>query len=81
MRRLWQEDARVLILRDERSAYYEAQRLAARSRAAGDRPGFRHWAKVAAAVAQCSTVAEMEFSVVETIVADELERTRSGKGT
>lgn len=36
LRRLWQADAMELIKRDERHAYYLAQRLAARSRAMGD---------------------------------------------
>ena len=47
LRRLWQDDARELISRDERKAYYIAQRMAARARAAGDRAGFVHWIKVA----------------------------------
>jgi hypothetical protein len=49
IRRLWQQDARELISRDERSAYYTAQRLAARARAESDRANFVHWVKVAAA--------------------------------
>ena len=65
IRRLWQQDARELISRDERSAYYTAQRLAARARAEGDRASLVHWVKVAAEVARASPVAEMDLSVVE----------------
>ncbi len=72
MRRLWQADARQLIGLDERSAYYTAQRLAARSRASGDVVSFFHWAKVAAEVARLSPVAEMNLAVVESIVSEEL---------
>lgn len=42
IRGLWKADARELIARDERNAYYDAQRLAARSRASGDIAGFVH---------------------------------------
>ncbi len=76
LRRLWQADARTLIQRDERNAYYVAQRLAARARAAGDRGTFFHWAKVAAEVARLSSAAEMDYSVVKAIVAEELEADR-----
>jgi hypothetical protein len=72
LRLLWQTDARRLIQNDEDEAYYVAQRLAARARAAGDRAGFLHWAKVAAEVARLSTRAKMELSVVQSIVDDEL---------
>lgn len=72
LRRLWQDDARVLIEQDERNAYYAAQRLAARCRARGDRDSFFHWAKVAAEVARLSTITEMNYSVVEAIVNEEL---------
>jgi hypothetical protein len=78
IRRLWQQDARELISRDERSAYYTAQRLAARARAEGDRANFVHWVKVAAEVARASSVAEMDLSVVDSIVAEELEARSSG---
>lgn len=54
IRRRWQRDARSLIAQDERGAYYAAQRLAARSRALGERREFIHWAKVAAEVARLS---------------------------
>jgi hypothetical protein len=74
LRRLWQDDAQALIKRDERDAYYTAQRLAARCRAHGDKNSFFHWAKVAAEVARRSSITEMNYSVVETIVAEELDR-------
>lgn len=74
IRKLWREDARALIARDERNAYYHAHRLAARARAQGDTASFLHWAKVAAEVARASPNAEMEMAVVDAIVAEELER-------
>ncbi len=72
LRELWQTDAQLLIDADEHNSYYSAQRLAARSRARGDADGFLHWSKVAAEVARRSSIAEMDFSVVETIVRSEL---------
>jgi len=72
-RRLVDADARDLIRRDERNAYYDAQRLAARSRFRGETESFWHWAAVAAEVARVSPVAEMDMRTVEAIV-DEEER-------
>lgn len=72
LRRLWQTDAQVLLQQDERNAYYNAQRLAARCRANGDKTSFFHWATVAAEVARLSPTAEMNYSIVEAIVAEEL---------
>ena len=72
IRRLWQQDARELISRDERSAYYTAQRLAARARAEGDRASLVHWVKVAAEVARASPVAEMDLSVVDSSLLESL---------
>lgn len=77
LRALWKADAQELIARDERNAYYTAQRLAARSRAAGDPNGFFHWAKVAAEVARSSGAAEMDYAVVQSIVSEELARKSS----
>ncbi|WP_210247461.1 hypothetical protein, partial [Neoaquamicrobium microcysteis] len=51
IRRRWREDARRLVRLLGPMAYYEAQRLAARSRAIEDGQ-FLHWAKVAAEVAR-----------------------------
>jgi hypothetical protein len=48
IRRRWQANARLLILKDERSAYYAVHRLAAPSRTQGNMSEFMHWAKVAA---------------------------------
>lgn len=79
LRRLLQVDARKLIDRDERQAYYTAQRLAARSRVMGDSRGFFHWAKVAAEVARLSSRAEMDRAVVEAIVEEELGTTGDKK--
>lgn len=72
LRHLWQTDAQSLIEQDERNAYYAAQRLAARSRARRDQASFFHWAKVAAEIARRSPLTEMNYSVVEAIVAEEL---------
>jgi hypothetical protein len=74
LRSLWQAAARELIERNERQAYYTAQRLAARSRALGDSQSFFHWAKVAAEVVRLSSRAEMDLAVVEAIVKEELSR-------
>ncbi|EBX4816763.1 hypothetical protein BZU93_25900 [Salmonella enterica subsp. enterica] len=72
IRKRWQADARELIGQDEPSAYYSAQRLAARARAHSDNDEFWHWAKVASEIARLSPVAEMDGSVVERIVEEEL---------
>ncbi len=71
IRRQWQADARRLIDDDEPGAYYFAQRSAARSRIAGDRAGFWHWAKVASEIARRSAIAEMDRAVVQRIVDEE----------
>lgn len=68
----WQQDARAIIDSHGRHAYYEAQRLAARSRAQRNRSGFWHWAKVASEVARLSPAAEMDMTVVQAIVDDEM---------
>jgi hypothetical protein len=77
LRRLYQDDARLLVERDPATAYYDAQRAAARARFAGDGVSFRHWAKVAAEVGRISH-APMDFEVVKMIVSEEEERARSG---
>ncbi|MFG1293628.1 hypothetical protein V5F32_18620 [Xanthobacter oligotrophicus] len=74
IRRLWQQDARVMIERHGRLSYYEAQRLAARRRAQGDGSGFSHWAKVASEVARLSPVAEMDMKVVQAIADEEMRK-------
>lgn len=74
IRRRWKADALKLILKDERLAYYAAQRLAARSRAQGDRREFVHWAKAAAEVARLSPVAEMDLATVQAIADEEMGR-------
>lgn len=76
IRQRWQQDARTLIEKHGRQAYYEAQRLVARSRAHGDRSGFWHWAKVASEVARLSPVAEMDMKVVQTIADEEMQKHR-----
>lgn len=70
IRRRWQADARRLIDHDEPSAYYEAQRLAARARACGQAGEFIHWAKVA----RISLHAPMDLAVVQAIVDNETRR-------
>jgi hypothetical protein len=74
LRALWRADAELLLRRDERNAYYDAQRLAARCRANKNSDGFSHWAKVAAEVARRSAVTEMDICVVAAIVDEELSR-------
>lgn len=72
IRRRWQNDARRLVLEDDRGAYYQAQRLAARARAEGRGSEFAHWVKVAAEVARISPRAEMDLAAVQAIVDAEL---------
>jgi hypothetical protein len=67
-----QEDACRLMQQDEAAAYYEAQRLTARARAAGDAAAFVHWARVAAEVAGISPRAQMDPAVLNGIVDAEL---------
>lgn len=71
IRRRWQADARALVAEDAVTAYYEAQRRAARARFGGDRAAFYHWAKVAAEVARIAPLAEMNIDVVRAVVAEE----------
>lgn len=73
LRRLFQHDARQLIERDPVTAYYDAQRAAARARFAGDGQAFLHWAKVAAEVARISN-APMDYEIVKKIVDEEMNR-------
>lgn len=72
IRQRWQQDARAMIGAHGRHAYYEAQRLAARSRARGNRSEFWHWAKVASEIARLSPVAEMDMKVVQAIADEEM---------
>lgn len=54
------------------TAYYDAQRIAARARLSGDFRAFIHWARVAAEIARISDN-PMDIEVVQAI-ADEEER-------
>lgn len=76
IRQRWQQDACALIERYGRDAYYEAQRLAARSRAQADRSGFWHWAKAASEVARLSPVVQMDMKVVQAIADEEMRKHR-----
>jgi hypothetical protein len=76
LRRLCRHDARQLVERDPLTAYYDAQRAAARARFAGDGAAFLHWARVAAEVARISQ-APMNFGTVEAIVEEEERSARS----
>ena len=67
---LCRNDARRLVDRDPSSAYYDAQRRAARARFAGDGEGFLHWASVAAEVARISS-APMDLEIVKRIFEEE----------
>lgn len=71
IRRRWQEDARRLAGADPISAYYEAQRRAARSQAQGNTAEYWHWAKVASEVARIEPQAAMDFEVVKAIADQE----------
>lgn len=72
IRQRWQRDARSMIATHDRHAYYEAQRLAARSRAQGNGSEFWHWAKVASEVARLSPAVEMDMKVVQAIANEEM---------
>lgn len=72
-RRLVHDDAQRLIGRDPASAYYDAQRTAARARVSGDPKSFMHWARVAAEVARISN-APMDIEVVQRLVEEEEQR-------
>lgn len=74
IRRRWQAEARRLVREDERCAYDQAQRLAARARAEDSGSEFAHWAKAAAEVARISPRAEMDLATVQAIVDAELRR-------
>lgn len=65
IRRRWQEDARRRAATDPVNAYYEAQRIAAHSRAQGHTNEYWHWAKVASEVARIEPRAEMDFEIVK----------------
>ncbi|MER9176600.1 hypothetical protein NKH72_23820 [Mesorhizobium sp. M0955] len=66
----------MFILLDKRTAYYEAQRRAARSRVHGDTREFAHWAKVAAEIARIAPEGEwtsrsyVRSSMTSSIVSD-----------
>jgi hypothetical protein len=77
LRRLRDEDARLLLGRNPGTAYYDAQRLAARARFSGDRKSFLHWAGVAAEVARISNN-PMDIKVVQAIVDEEERRSTHG---
>jgi hypothetical protein len=72
------DDARFLIGKSPATAYYDAQRLAARARFAGDGKGFIHWARVAAEVARIGT-GPMDIAVVRAIVDEEERLATRGK--
>ncbi|HWV42823.1 hypothetical protein [Pseudorhodoplanes sp.] len=71
------EDARLLLARNPHTAYYDAQRLAARARFSGDGKSFLHWASVAAEVAKISDN-PMDMKVVQAIVTEEERRATHG---
>lgn len=71
-RELCREEARNLLALNPHTAYYDAQRIAARARFAGDAQAFIHWARVAAEIARISDN-PMDRKIVEQIV-DEEER-------
>lgn len=60
-------DAQKLAAADSLNAYYNAQRLAARCRHAGEGDEFMHWSRVAAEIARIEPRAEMDFAKVRAI--------------
>ena len=72
------DDARGLLTKNPVTAYYDAQRLAARARFAGDGKEFVHWARVAAEVARTGT-GPMDIDVVRAIVDEEERLATRGK--
>jgi len=72
------DDARGLLSKNPATAYYDAQRLAARARFAGDGKEFVHWARVAAEVARIGT-GPMDMAVVRSIVDEEERAARAGE--
>lgn len=71
--RLRQQDARELLACNPETAFYDAQRIAARARFTGDRSSFFHWAAVASEVARISDN-PMDIKVVQAIVDEEERR-------
>jgi hypothetical protein len=59
------------------TAYYDAQRIAARARFARDGRAFLHWARVAAEIAKISNN-PMDIEVVQRIVDEEERAARHG---
>jgi len=69
-------DARALASSDPVNAYYDAQRMAARCRHAGEVDEFMHWSRVAAEVARIEPRAAMDFKTVQAISDREEARQR-----
>lgn len=76
---LCREDALNLLAANPETAYYDAHRIAARARFAGDGQAFMHWARVANEIARI-TENPMDMSVVERIVEEERRRADSTIG-
>ena len=70
-------DARALASSDPANAYYDAQRMAARCRHAGEVDEFMHWSRVAAEVARIEPRAQMDFRKVRAI--DDREEVRQSQ--
>lgn len=68
--RVRREDAQRLLTMNRTTAYYDAHRLAARARFAGDRRSFMHWAGVAAEIARIGDCS-MDIKLVQAIVEEE----------
>ena len=75
--RLCREDAQRLLTMNPSTAYYDAQRIAARARFSGDGRAFFHWARVAAEIAKVSNN-PMDIEVVQRIVDEEEQAARHG---
>lgn len=70
-------DAQALASSDPINAYYDAQRMAARCRHAGELDEFMHWSRVAAEVARIEPRAQMDFRKARAI--DDREEVRQSQ--
>lgn len=74
---LCRKDARHLLTINPATAYYDAQRIAARARFSGDATAFFHWARVAAEIARVSDN-PMDIKVLKRIVDEEERAAKHG---
>jgi hypothetical protein len=72
-------EAHKLVSADPVNSYYNAQRMAARCRCAGQADEYVHWSKIAAEIARIEPRAEMSFAKVKAINDREDARQRQSK--